>query len=281
MLNNKLSKEFIDHARKLVEQEYAGNLQEFFNALKQGLTQVPSGILEDFQARPSQFDASRPIAVSLSSVFRTYKNDNRQIHAVKNLSLEIRAGEIVAIMGPSGSGKSTLLNLIGGLESPDQGEINAFGSKISDFDDKELSHYRNKTVGFVFQFFYLQPYLSVLQNIEIPLLFSAKTTQERNTAARDAISSVQLQDRITHLPSQLSGGQMQRVAIARALVSKPQLILADEPTGNLDRATGHDILQLLKKINQEFNTTMVIVTHDAEVASMADRVLTLRDGEIK
>jgi len=173
-----------------------------------------------------------------------------------------------------------LLNLIGGLESPDKGAVSVFDKQISQLSDGELSHYRNTTVGFVFQFFYLQPYLSVRENVEIPLLFTSKNGAARRHAAEEAIESVQLSDRLTHLPSQLSGGQMQRTAIARALIAQPRLILADEPTGNLDRATGHDILQLLTQINRERGTTMIIVTHDAEVAARADRVILLRDGEV-
>ncbi len=267
-----------DQLATLAEQSYQGSVDA---VLKAARAEVETELARRLSRKTSSQDRhDKKIAVDVDHMSRTYRLGDHDVTALRDISLRVFEGEIVAIMGPSGSGKSTLLNLIGGLESPDKGAVSVFNKQISQLNDGELSHYRNTTVGFVFQFFYLQPYLSVRENVEIPLLFTSKNGAARRHAAEEAIESVQLSDRLTHLPSQLSGGQMQRTAIARALIAQPRLILADEPTGNLDRATGHDILQLLTQINRERGTTMIIVTHDAEVAARADRIILLRDGEV-
>jgi ABC-type lipoprotein export system ATPase subunit len=224
----------------------------------------------------------KPISISVRGLSKEYKLDKKSplVHAVNDVTIDVHETEIVALTGASGSGKSTLMHLIGGLDTPTTGEITVFGQPLHSMKERQLSQYRNSTIGFIFQFFYLQPYLSVLKNVEVPLMFRNVSRAEREQAAREAVRAVGLEDRAEHLPNQLSGGQMQRVAIARALVTKPRVILADEPTGNLDQATGKEIMELLKGINRDFGTTIVLVTHDPNIARHADRVVTLSDGRI-
>jgi putative ABC transport system ATP-binding protein len=220
------------------------------------------------------------ILIQLKNLSKEYKVGKEAVHALKGIDLEIYEGEIVALIGPSGSGKSTILNIVGGLDTPTSGDVFIADKNLKDLKDHELSDYRNHTIGFVFQFFNLQPYLSVVQNVEVPLIFRGATESVRRDAALEAVKNVALEDRATHLPNQLSGGQMQRVAIARSIVNNPKIILADEPTGNLDKKTGTEILNLLKELNKKFNTTIIIVTHDNSVAQQADRIITLQDGNI-
>jgi ABC-type lipoprotein export system ATPase subunit len=220
------------------------------------------------------------VAIKLENVNKTYEMGKETVHALKNANLEIYEGEIVAIIGPSGSGKSTILNMIGGLDRPTSGTISIHDQQLAHLKDFDLSVYRNQTIGFVFQFFNLQQYLNVRQNVEVPLIFRGERRHEREMAAVEAVQNVGLENRINHLPNQLSGGQMQRVAIARAIVNKPKIILADEPTGNLDKKTGAEILALMKELNAKLNTTIVIVTHDNAVAHQADRIIHVSDGEI-
>lgn len=202
------------------------------------------------------------------------------VYALKGIDLEINKGEMIALIGRSGSGKSTLLQLIGGLDTPTNGSITVSEKELGEMKDKERSEYRNSTIGFVFQFFYLQPFLTVSQNVEIPLVFRGEKPEVRAAAAKKALEEVGLGEMVNRLPNQLSGGQMQRVAIARAIVHKPEIILADEPTGNLDEKTGDEIMTLLKKLNKELNTTLIIVTHDNKIAKMTDRIVTLSDGKL-
>lgn len=211
---------------------------------------------------------------------KQYALGKETVFALKGVDLEIEKGEMIAIMGRSGSGKSTLLQLIGGLDSPTRGTITVDGVDLSSMNDHDRSMYRNNTVGFVFQFFYLQPYLTVSENVQIPLIFRGEPIESRERKAEEALKSVGLEEMARRLPNQLSGGQMQRVAIARAIVHEPQILLADEPTGNLDEKTGEEIMTLLKNLNREHHTTLIIVTHDSDLAAHASRVITVANGVI-
>lgn len=260
------------------EHDYAGHVDAFVADVR--------SVLHDHDAvhqHPSRAaKLEKPIAISVRGLSKEYRLDKKSplVHAVNDVTLEVRETEIIALTGASGSGKSTLMHLIGGLDTPTTGEVTVFDQSLHNMKERELSVYRNSTIGFIFQFFYLQPYLSVLKNIEVPLMFRDVSREEREKAAREAVRAVGLEDRADHLPNQLSGGQMQRVAIARALVTKPRVILADEPTGNLDQKTGKEIMDLLKRINTDFGTTIVLVTHDPNIARHADRTVSLSDGRI-
>ncbi len=222
-----------------------------------------------------------PVLIELKSASRTYKlNRKNTVTAVNNVDLDIHEGEIVALTGPSGSGKSTLMHLIAGLDKPSEGEVIVDGRSIGRLSEGKLAKYRNQTVGVVFQFFYLQPFLKVDRNIEVPLMFARTKRRTRSEAIQKVVDAVSLTDRHTFLPKELSGGQMQRVAIARALVNKPKILLADEPTGNLDSKNSDAIMSLLQDIRRALGTTMIIVTHDPRVAAWADRVIRLEDGRI-
>jgi putative ABC transport system ATP-binding protein len=230
-------------------------------------------------------DAYREDLVSSGTVIKTealakvYEMGAEQVHALCGVDLEIRKGEYVAIMGPSGSGKSTLMNLIGCLDSPSSGRYWLAGRLVSELDDDELAYIRNKEIGFVFQTFNLLPRATALHNVELPLIYNGTPAEERVEKAKAALGRVDLTDRMSHKPNELSGGQRQRVAIARALVNSPSIVLADEPTGNLDSRTGEEIMGLFENLHSQGNT-IILVTHENDIARHAHRVIHIRDGKI-
>jgi putative ABC transport system ATP-binding protein len=217
--------------------------------------------------------------IHLQNISRCYQMGAETVHALRDVSLEIQRGEYVAIMGPSGSGKSTLMNLIGCLDTPSAGHYGLNGVSISEMDDNQLAEIRNREIGFVFQTFNLLARSNALHNVELPLIYAGISAEERRHLALEALAQVGLTDRIHHKPNELSGGQRQRVAVARALVNKPSLLLADEPTGNLDSRTGAEIMALFDDLSRKGNT-IIVVTHEEDIARHARRVVRLRDGLI-
>jgi len=218
--------------------------------------------------------------IEAHNLTKVYKMGEMEVHALRGLSLQIAHGEIVSIMGPSGSGKSTLMNIIGCLDRPTSGEYYLDGELVSKLSDDQLATIRNRKVGFVFQTFNLLSRATALANVELPLRY-AGVVRNRRDMARQALESVGLADRVTHRPSELSGGQQQRVAIARALINEPAIIMADEPTGNLDSKSGSEIMELLLTLNREHGTTLIIVTHDPEIAAQTQRIIHIRDGVVE
>ncbi|HYN07050.1 MAG TPA: ABC transporter ATP-binding protein [Vicinamibacterales bacterium] len=218
--------------------------------------------------------------IETTDLWKTYEMGSEQVHALSGVSIQIQRGEYVAIMGPSGSGKSTLMNLIGCLDTPSKGSYMLNGKQVSQMNDDELARIRNEEIGFVFQTFNLLPRATALHNVELPLIYAGISGKLRGERATQALHKVELADRMTHRPNQLSGGQRQRVAIARALVNNPSILLADEPTGNLDTKTGVEIMNLFARLHETGNT-IILVTHEADVAAHAHRVIYLRDGQVE
>src|SRR6187431_1390298 len=218
--------------------------------------------------------------IETQDLWKTYVMGNEEIHALSGVSIAIESGEYVAIMGPSGSGKSTLMNLIGCLDTPSRGSYLLNGKQVSRMNDDELARIRNEEIGFVFQTFNLLQRATALQNVELPLVYAGVTSAERHLRAKGALDKVELSTRMTHKPNELSGGQRQRVAIARALVNNPSILLADEPTGNLDSKTGTEIMALFARLHEAGNT-IVLVTHEADVAAFARRTIHVRDGQVE
>jgi putative ABC transport system ATP-binding protein len=220
------------------------------------------------------------IAILTEGLAKTYVMGEELIYALHGVDILIRSGEYVAIMGPSGSGKSTLMNLIGCLDTPSSGKYWLAGRLVSDLHDDDLAAVRNKEIGFVFQTFNLLPRTSALNNVELPMIYSGTPPAERERKARQALEAVELGNRMMHKPSEMSGGQRQRVAIARALVNSPAIVLADEPTGNLDTRTGEEIMALFARLHSE-GRTIILVTHEGDIAQHADRIIHIRDGRVE
>ena len=220
------------------------------------------------------------LLIHTNDIWKTYRMGAESVHALSGVSVDIERGEFVAIMGPSGSGKSTLMNLIGCLDTPTSGTYRLNGQDVSVMNDDELAYIRNEEIGFVFQTFNLLPRASALHNVELPLIYASMPPARRKLAARAALHLVELDDRMTHRPNELSGGQRQRVAIARALVNNPSILLADEPTGNLDSKTGIEIMAIFEGLHRAGNT-IVLITHEAHVANHAHRIIHMKDGAIE
>ena len=218
--------------------------------------------------------------IETRELWKTYKMGEEEIHALRGVSIQIERGEYVAIMGPSGSGKSTLMNLIGCLDTPSKGSYLLNEKEVAAMNDDELAQIRNEEIGFVFQTFNLLPRATALHNVELPLIYGGVSAKERQERARQALEKVDLTSRATHRPNELSGGQRQRVAIARALVNDPSILLADEPTGNLDSKTGNEIMGVFERLHTSGNT-IVLVTHEAEIAAYAHRAIHIRDGQVE
>ena len=219
--------------------------------------------------------------IEIRDVTKVYEMGEIEVHALRGVSLNINSGECLTIMGPSGSGKSTLMNVLGCLDSPTAGSYYLNGQDVSGLSDNQLAHIRNKEIGFVFQMFNLLPRTTALRQVELPLMYAGLRGRERRGRARAALEIVGLGDRMGHKPDELSGGQQQRVAIARALVTQPSIIMADEPTGNLDTKSGEEILRIFKQLNNEQGITIIFVTHDPEIAEYGSRTIHLRDGLIE
>ncbi len=237
--------------------------------------------MEEMLARPKyKPEAGVKPVMEVKELCKKYKNGKNAVEAVKKVSFEVYPKEIVAITGTSGSGKSTLLHMLGGLDKPTSGEILVDGVNIAKLSDRKLSIFRNQKIGFVFQFFYLQPFLTLAQNVAVPAMINKMKTRARKERSEELAEAVGLSERLGHLPKELSGGQMQRAAIARALFNQPKILIADEPTGNLDSKNSAMILDLFQKVREQFGTTIIIVTHDDDIANLADRKLTMHDGEL-
>lgn len=272
MTNNSQGAELSDVVADFLD-KFDGSATQAIMAIRQYGSQQKSRKL----TRPAP---AGPVLVSVQQATKSYKVGKQRVNALNGASLDIYQGEFIALTGPSGSGKSTLLQLIGGLDRPTAGAVIVDNIALNRLGDTKLSQFRGQTVGFVFQFFYLQPFLKLARNLEVPAMFAGIPRQERASRIRELAEQVGLTDRLDHYPKELSGGQMQRAAIARALLNRPKILLADEPTGNLDTANSRAIIDLFEKIRQELGTTIVLVTHDPAVASRADREVKIRDGKV-
>ena len=240
---------------------------------------MPTAVEKELIQRGEQLKRDG-IVIRTFDLWKTYIMGDQEIHAVSGVDIEIKRGEYVAIMGPSGSGKSTLMNLIGCLDTPTKGQYYINGNLVSEMTDDELARIRNKEIGFVFQTFNLLPRATSLHNVELPLIYSGVPAEKRLEMAKNAMKQVDLDRRMHHKPNELSGGQRQRVAIARALVNNPSILLADEPTGNLDTATGNEIMALFERLYQQGNT-IVLVTHEHDIAEYAHRIIHIKDGVVE
>jgi len=218
--------------------------------------------------------------ISLKNIVKNYQVGTQVVRALRGVNLEIKRGEYVAIMGPSGSGKSTLMNILGALDTPSDGEYFLNGTNVSHLSDESLARIRNREIGFIFQTFNLLPKYTALENVTLPLIYAGVSKHERRKVAVDVLEKVGLSDRVTHKPNELSGGQRQRVAVARALVNKPSIILADEPTGNLDSKTSVEIMRLIAEIH-ELGNTIIVVTHEEDIALSSQRIIRFRDGVVE
>ncbi len=219
--------------------------------------------------------------IELKEVWKTYRMGKDDVHALRGVSMHIKKGEFVVVVGPSGSGKSTIMNMIGCLDIPSKGHVLLKGHDVTRMQESELAQLRGRTIGFVFQQFNLIPTLSAAENVMLPMVFQGSSSQERNARSKEVLTRLGLSDRMQHKPSELSGGQSQRVAIARALSNKPEIILADEPTGNLDSKTGAEVMKILAEIHQKEKKTVILVTHDVSLVRHAERVIYLKDGMIE
>lgn len=220
------------------------------------------------------------ILIEAKKIRKEYKMGEEKVDAIKDMSLKVKEGEFISIIGPSGSGKSTLLHILGCLDLPTSGEYLYKGKEVSTYSDDQLSAFRNREIGFVFQFFYLLPRENILENVKLPLLYRSTTEKDKNDMAMKALRKVGMDKRKNHLPTELSGGERQRVAIARALVGEPNLILADEPTGNLDTKTGENIISIFEELYKT-GKTIIMITHERELAEKAEKIINIRDGEIE
>lgn len=260
--------------------EFDGDIDAASAAMREYLALHPEVLVGDRPAvRPSTLP-STPVLLSVRDLVKIYKLGKQRITVLDGITFDIHEGEIIAITGASGSGKSTLMNLLGGLDKPTSGDILVGGTSLAKLSDGKLSAFRRQTIGFVFQFFYLQPFLKLRRNLEVSGMFARTKRKDRTQRVNELAEKVGLTDRLNHYPKELSGGQMQRAAIARALLNNPKVLLADEPTGNLDSKNGEQIIQLFESIRQEFSTTVIIVTHDQQIARRADRIINLSDGRL-
>lgn len=261
-----------------VLKEFDGNVDAATDAMRAYLAEYLAAA--ELPTRPSAVLPETPVLLSVRDVVKSYKLGKQHITVLDEVSFDIHEGEFIAITGASGSGKSTLMNLLGGLDKPTSGDVMIGETSLAKLSDGKLSLFRRQTIGFVFQFFYLQPFLKLRRNLEVSGMFARIKSRERARRVEELAEKVGLSDRLNHYPKELSGGQMQRAAIARALLNNPRVILADEPTGNLDSKNGEQIIALFESIRKEFGTTVIIVTHDPSIAKRADRTINLADGKL-